>query len=137
MLVILDERAGVLVWPLAVCAACPGLLIGGFGLGRLAVRCVVTGSGWSGRSGSGRAAPGVEQVRPFGLAVPALGQVQGEVAAAVPGDAGGDVDQVAADGRAARSGVSPGGEGAGGAGEVVRDGGAARRRWRRTGRRGR
>src|SRR5215467_11738644 len=77
----------------------------GFGAwGRLAVRCVVTRSGWSGGSGW-RPAAGVEQVHPFVLAVPACGQVQGEVAAAVPGDAGGDVDQVAADRRAARPGV--------------------------------
>ena len=59
---------------------------------------VRTGSGWSGRCG-GRAAGGGEQVQPFVLAVPAFGQVQGDVAAAVPGGAGGDGDQVAADGR--------------------------------------
>ena len=34
------------------------------------------------------------------LAVPGFGQVQGDVAAAMPGGAGGDVDQVVADGGA-------------------------------------
>jgi hypothetical protein len=51
----------------------------------------------SGRGG-GRAAGGSEQVQPFVCAVPALGHVQRDVAAAVPGGAGGDVDEVAADG---------------------------------------
>ena len=54
--------------------------------------------GWSGRCG-GRTAGGIEEVEPFVLAVPSLGQVQGDVAAAVAGGAGGDGDQVAADGR--------------------------------------
>ena len=47
--------------------------------GRQALR-VRTGSGWSGRSG-GRPAGCGEEVQPFVLAVPALRQVQGEVAA--------------------------------------------------------
>jgi hypothetical protein len=41
---------------------------------------------WSGR-GAGRAAGGLEEVHPVVLAVPAVGQVNGDVAAAVPGDA--------------------------------------------------
>jgi hypothetical protein len=39
------------------------------------------------------------------FAVPAFGQVQGEVAAAMAGDTGGDADELAAQGRAAGSGV--------------------------------
>ena len=54
-----------------------------------------TGLGWSGRCG-GRAAGRAEEVEPFLLTVPGLGQVQGDVAAAVPGGAGGDGDQVTA-----------------------------------------
>ena len=56
------------------------------------------GLGWSGRCG-GRAAGRSEEVQPFLLPVPAFGQVQGDVPAAVPGGAGGHGDQVAADGR--------------------------------------
>jgi hypothetical protein len=48
------------------------------------------------------------------------------VAAAVAGDAGGDADQVPSDGRAAGPGVERSGQGAGGAGQVVADGGAGR-----------
>ena len=59
------------------------------------------------------------------FAVPAFGQVQGEVAAAVAGGAGGDVDEVAADGGAAGFGVAEAGQGAGGAQQVVADGGEA------------
>jgi hypothetical protein len=55
--------------------------------------------------------------------MPAFGQVQGEVAAAVAGGAGGDVDQVAADGGAAGPGVGQAGQGSGGAQQVVADGG--------------
>ena len=58
---------------------------------------VRTGRGWSGRCG-GWPAGGFEQVQPFVAAVPAFGQVQGELAAAVAGGPGGDGDQVAADG---------------------------------------
>jgi hypothetical protein len=56
--------------------------------------------------------------------VPAVGQVHGDVAAAVAGDAGGDVDEVAADGSAAGFGAGQAGQGAGGAQQVVADGGA-------------
>jgi hypothetical protein len=55
---------------------------------------------------AGEPAAGLEQACPFGVAVPACRQVQGEAAAAVPGDAGGDVDQAGADGGAAGSGVA-------------------------------
>jgi hypothetical protein len=58
------------------------------------------------------------------LAVPAFGQVGGEVPAAVPGDPGGDVDEVAAQGGAAGFGVGEAGQGAGGAQQVVADRGA-------------
>ena len=51
--------------------------------------------------------------------VPAFGQVQGEVAAAVAGGAGRDVDEVAADGGAAGPGVGEAGQGAGGAQQVA------------------
>jgi hypothetical protein len=48
----------------------------------------VTGSGLVGPpAAGGRAAGGLEQVRPFGLAVRAFGQVQGDVAPAVARDA--------------------------------------------------
>jgi hypothetical protein len=81
----------------------------------------VTGPGWSGRPGW-RPAGGLEEIEPFLLAVPAFGQVHGDAAAAVAGGPGGDVDEVAADGDAAGSGVEGSGEGAGGAGQVVGDG---------------
>jgi len=55
--------------------------------------------------------------------VPAFGQVQGEALAAVAGGADGDGDQVAADGGRAGLRVPAPGQGAGGAGQVVRDGG--------------
>ena len=64
------------------------------------------------------------------LAVPAFGQVQGEVAAAVPGGAGGDRDQVPADGRAPGLREGQAGQGAGGAEKVMRYG--RDRRTRRT-----
>jgi hypothetical protein len=66
----------------------------------------------------------VEQGHPFVLAVPGLGQVQRDVPVAVPGGAGGDVDEVAADGGAAGLAVGEAGQGSGGAQQVVRDGGA-------------
>ena len=114
--------SGVGFLPLACSAACPGFLARGRG-SEVAVAAVGvrTGPGWSGRCG-GRAAGGVEEVQPFVLAVPAFGQVQGDVAAAVPGDAGGDVDQVAADGGAAGLGEGEAGQGSGGAQQVVRHG---------------
>ncbi len=76
-------------------------------------------------------AGGVEQGHPFVFAVPAFGQAQGDVSSAVPGGAGGDIDQIAADGGAAGSGVGEAGQGPGGAQQVVRERGAgqARRRW--------
>ena len=79
---------GAVVLPLACGAACPGFLARG-GLGRAAVAAVGvrSGRGWSGRCG-GRAAGRGEQIQPFVLAVPAFGQVEGEVAAAVPGSSG-------------------------------------------------
>jgi hypothetical protein len=46
--------------------------------------------------------------------MPAFGQVHGDVAAAVAGDAGGDGDQLAADGRAADFGEEGAGQAAGG-----------------------
>ena len=76
---------------------------------RGAVARAVTGLGWSGRPG-GRAAGGFEQGPPFAFAVPVLWQVQGQLAAAAAGEAGGDVDQVGADGGAAGPGVEPGGQ---------------------------
>jgi hypothetical protein len=88
-----------------------------------AVGCAVTGPGGSGR-GSGRPGGGVEQVHPFGLAVPAVGQVHGEVPVAVAGGAGGDVDEVAAQGGGPGFGAGEAGQGSGGAQQVVADGGA-------------
>src|SRR6516164_7674457 len=78
---------------------------------------------WRGGSGRGgwRAAGGGEQGQPFVFAVPAFGQVQRDVAAAVPGGAGGDVDEVAADGGAAGLAVAEAGQGSGGAQQVVAD----------------
>jgi len=109
--------------PLTCSAACPGLSLGRCwrataGPGRCDDRVL----GGSGR-GSGRAAGGFEQGHPFGLAVPAFGQVHGDVAAAVAGDAGGDGDQLAADGRAAGFRAEGVGQAAGGAGQVMADGG--------------
>jgi hypothetical protein len=79
--------------------------------------------GWSGRCGRRWAAGGFEEVQPAGLVVPFFGQVDGDVAAAVAGDAGGDGDQAGADGGAAGPGVEGGCEYAGGAGQVGGDGG--------------
>jgi len=56
------------------------------------------------------------------LAVPGQRQVQGQVTASVPGQAGGDIDEVGADGGAAGPGVPRGGQGAGRAEQVVGDG---------------
>jgi len=56
------------------------------------------------------------------LAVPAFGQMQGDVAAAVPGSSGGGRDQVAADRRGPGLRERQGRQGAGGAEEVVRHG---------------
>jgi hypothetical protein len=64
----------------------------------------------------------LEEVHPFLFAVPAFGQVQGDFAAAVAGDAGGDVDEVAAQGGAAGFGAGEAGQRPGGAQQAVRDG---------------
>ena len=53
------------------------------------------------------------------LAVPGFGQVEGEVPAAVAGGAGGDGDQVTADGRGPGLRERRAGQGAGGAQQVV------------------
>ena len=52
-----------------------------------------------------RSTGGVPEVQPFPLAVPVVGEVEGEVASAVPGRAGRQSDQVAVDrrGRAVRT----------------------------------
>jgi hypothetical protein len=50
--------------------------------------------------------------------------MQGDVPAAVAGDAGGDVDEVAAQDGACGFGAGQAGQGAGGAQQVVADGGA-------------
>jgi hypothetical protein len=77
----------------------------------------VTGPGWSCR-GYGRPASG-EQGQPLVFAVPAFGQVKGDVAAAVPGGASGHVNQVAAQRGAACLRVGEAGQGAGGAQQVM------------------
>ena len=71
-----------------------------------------------------RRAPQAEAdpVLPFMLAEAALGQVEGEVAADVPGDPGGNGDQVTADGRGPGLRERQAGQGAGGAEQVVRHG---------------
>src|SRR5947207_8386809 len=81
-------------------AACPGVPGRGLGSGGLAAWGCGPGRGWSGR-GVGGAAGGVPEAEPFVLAVPVFGQVEGEVSSAVAGGAGGDGDEVAADGRGA------------------------------------
>jgi hypothetical protein len=81
----------------------------------------VTDLGWSAWMGRGRAAGGFEQVHPVLLAVPACGQVQGDVAAAVTGGAGGDVDEVTAQRGATCSGAGEAGQGPGGAQQVMAD----------------
>ena len=86
---IFRANLGADVLPLACPAPCPWFLARGGG--RVAVAAVGRGPGrgWSGRRGGRRAGRG-EQVLPLLLAVPAFGQVHGEVA--VPGGAGGDGD---------------------------------------------
>ena len=56
--------------------------------------------------------------------VPAFGQVHGDVAAAVAGGAGGDVDEVAAQRGTAGFGIGEAGQRPGGAQQVAADGGA-------------
>jgi hypothetical protein len=63
-------------------------------------------------------------VQPRGLPATGGGQVQGEVAAFVPGDAGGHGDEVAPQGGPAGAGVDGVGQAAEGAQQVVGDGGA-------------
>ena len=114
-----DLGAGFL--PLTVPAACPGFLARGPGFGW---PCGVAGSdrsGWSGSCG-GRPAGAIEEAEPLVLAVPAVGQVEGNVAASVAGGAGGDRDQVAADGRGPGLREGQAGQGAGRAQQVVRHG---------------
>jgi hypothetical protein len=57
----------------------------------------VTGPG-VGQAGRQAALQRLQKALPVVLAVPSFGQLQGDVAAAVAGDAGGDADQLAADG---------------------------------------
>jgi hypothetical protein len=58
------------------------------------------------------------------FAVPGLGQVQRDAPVAAPGGAGGNVDEITADGGAAGLAVGQAGQGSCGAQQVVRDGGA-------------
>src|SRR6185437_26573 len=105
---------GVAGLPLTGSAACPMFQMRP-GPGCVAVwpcGCGDLGLGGSGRGGW-RAAGGGEQGLPFVVAVPAFGKVEGDVAAAVPGGAGGDVDQVTADGGAAGFAVGEAGQGPG------------------------
>ena len=82
-------------------------------------------------TGSGRVRPlrlagagSGEQGHPLLFALPVFGQVQGDAAAFVPGGAGDQVDQVAADGGTAGLAVSEAGQRSGGAQQVMGDGGA-------------
>src|SRR5207244_12854002 len=86
------------------------------------------GTGGGGGRRRGRAAGGFEQGPPLAFAVPVLRQVQGQLAAAAAGEAGGDVDQVGADGGAAGPGVEPGGQAPGRAQQVAGDRGAGQPR---------
>jgi len=61
----------------------------------------------------------VEQAGPFLLAVPAFGQMEGEVAAAVAGGPCGDIDEVAAQGGAAGLGAGEAGQASRGAQQVA------------------
>ena len=91
---------GVGFLPLACSAACPGFLARGPGSGGRGAAVGMrdrVGAGQAAAAGGPQAAS--NKVQPFVFAVPAFGQVQGDVAAAVAGGAGGDGDQVAADGR--------------------------------------
>jgi hypothetical protein len=77
------------------------------------------GRGWSGRAG-GWPARVCPQVQPGLLAVVATGQVEGQVAAAVPGGPCGHRDQVAADGGGPGSRVTAAGAGTDGTQQVMR-----------------
>ena len=81
---------GVFCLPLTV------LRLSGRELGQAARAGVGCGPVGAGRCG-GRAAGGFEEVEPFLMPVPAIGQVKGEAVAAVAGGAGGDTDQGPAD----------------------------------------
>jgi uncharacterized protein len=114
---------GVSFVPLICPAACPGVAAG-CGAGR------PLGS-WRVRTGSGLVRPRLRAGRrplrtghPLAFVVPAFGQVQRDVPAAVPGRAGGDVDQVAAQRGAAGPGMGEAGQGPGGAKHIMGDGGA-------------
>ena len=97
--------AGAFKFPLTGSAACPGSLAGlVVSWRRVACGCFGCGdrvrAGQAARTGGPQAAwtgPAI------GLRGPVLRQVQGQVAAALAGSAGGDVDQVTADGGAASS----------------------------------
>jgi hypothetical protein len=69
----------------------------------------------------GWAGGGFEQVHPLGLAVPAVGQVQGDLAPAVAGNPGGDIDEVAAQRGAAGLGAGEAGQRPGRTQQVVAD----------------
>ena len=81
------------------CASCPGSWLGGGVRGGRWGRRVLTGPGLV--RPRRRAARRLQrEAEPFLFAVLAFGQVEGEMAAAgLPGGAGGDGDQVPADGR--------------------------------------
>ena len=120
----LDFSAGVFVLPLAGFAACPVCWSGSAVAccrWRLASASAVTGLRLVRPSWLGRAAGWPEQAQPLGLGVPAVRQVQGQIAAAV---AGCDVDEVAAEGGAAVPGVERRGQAPGGAQQVGRGCGA-------------
>jgi hypothetical protein len=73
---------------------------------------------------SGRSAGGGEEAEPVVLAVPSVGQVEGDAAASVAGDPGSDVDEVAAQGGATGLAECRAGERSGGAEQVAADRGA-------------
>jgi hypothetical protein len=95
-----------------------GLAVTGW---RVGLGVAVTGSGWSGRLGE-RAGGGFDQGHPLLLAVPAFGQVHGDVA--VAGGAGSDVDEVAAQRGTSGLGVGEAGQRPGRTQQVVSEGGA-------------
>src|SRR3974377_1959361 len=118
--------AGVIFLPLTVLRLFLWVWGGGAGgwwrgWARGAVVARWPGLGWSGHLGRWRPAGGFEQVHPLLLTVPALGKVQGEVPAAGAGGAGGDVDEVAAQGGTPGFGAGEAGQGPGGAQQVMRD----------------
>ena len=80
------------------------------------------GLGWSGRAG-GRSAGSLEAAAPFGLVMPAFGEVEHDVSSAVAGGAGGDRNQVVAQDRDASFRESQAGQGTDGAHQVMGDSG--------------